>query len=245
MLRTKWKSLRDTHKRYQKQQELAPTKSSNCMRYYNWRWAQNLQFLENCDQLSLKSKISSTSLQDYPLESELPPSIQLVSTTSIPAKPLLEPEIVYLESPETLSNDNVPEVRYSSFTRSTPAIESTKLPDPLHKSRTSPTKRSNSKSGDSDDGDKEHLVKRLKLEEQSQAVDLLFKSYAETFKSFTVKNQVLLKVKLAKLFADAELDEMNEPSVVFSSTSVTDELGLDLETSKHSPDSDNDISSID
>ena len=172
--------------------------------------------------------------------------MQLVSTTSIPT-PLVEPEIVYLESSEALANDQydtVLEHRSPVVTGTTPTVESTRQPDPLYKRRTYYTdKRNYSKSPDN--GDIGYL-KHSKREEQSEAVDFLFKSYAETFKTFTAKKQVLLKVRLAKLFADAELDEMKEPSVVMSSAGVQDEhdygLSFDLETPKHSLDSD--ISSI-
>ncbi|KAJ8719317.1 hypothetical protein PYW08_011492 [Mythimna loreyi] len=252
VLRTKWKDLNDSYKKYQKQAEEFPEgKSTNSSTYHKWCWAENLQFLESFDykrsKTSSRVKINSASLHDCSLDSELP--IQLVSTTSIPTNPPQESEVVYLESLETLAKDAEPEPMPVRKPISTTAVsESARLLEPNKsvKWRSSTAKRSYSKT--SDEGDRVHF-KRLKFVERSQAADLLFQSYAETFKSFSAKKQVLLKVKLAKLFADAEMDEINEPSVVFSSASVADEHdyafggGIDLETMKHSPDSD--ISSID
>ncbi|XP_026730843.1 transcription factor Adf-1-like [Trichoplusia ni] len=51
------------------------------------------------------------------------------------------------------------------------------------------------------------------------STDYLFLSYAETFKTFPLRRQCLLKIELAKLFANAELEhqntnEMEDPMVI-------------------------------
>lgn len=47
---------------------------------------------------------------------------------------------------------------------------------------------------------------------EMDAHDHLFASYAKVFKSFSRKNQVMLKYELAKLFAEVEMKELNETS---------------------------------
>lgn len=239
--------MRDNYKKFLKQAESTGQsgKAVKCRRYHKWCRAEKVKFLENLGYgPSSKYKISSTSLHDCSSESEFPRAIQIVSTTSIPATPMRTPEIVYVVSSEILPNNTVPELGYYTTARTTLAIEPPRPSDPSYEWRSSTTKRSYNKSDD--DGDRP-TKKCAKCRESSESIDFLFKSYAETFKRFTAKKQVLLKLTLAKLFADAELDEMREPSVVSSSESVGDEqnysLGRDLDTAKYSPDSD--ISSID
>lgn len=63
------------------------------------------------------------------------------------------------------------------------------------------------------------------------SVDYLFLSYAGTFKKFSEKNQIKLKVELAKLFADMELKEIDERGTSSS-------LSLHTSMSNYSTDSD-------
>lgn len=46
-----------------------------------------------------------------------------------------------------------------------------------------------------------------KIENNTDAVHDLFQSYAKTFNKFSIRTQTMLKVEMAKLFADAELRE--------------------------------------
>lgn len=90
-------------------------------------------------------------------------------------------------------------------------------------------KRRNSDSND------ENVIKNKK----EDAVDHLFKSYAETFKRFSPRKQAELKVVLAKMFAEAELSELendtsenkDSATMAYFSTEASPEDGIKKETS--------------
>lgn len=74
------------------------------------------------------------------------------------------------------------------------------------------------------DQEKNNYVKTKKTKKEiHDATDHLFLSYSETFKTFTLRQQALLKVELAKLFSTAELsalqsfETLQEPLVAGSS----------------------------
>lgn len=79
------------------------------------------------------------------------------------------------------------------------------------------TKRSH----DPDEVDR--IIDYLKTKNRSKfdAVDHLFQSYADTFKQFSERNKIMIKVELAKLFADTELKEIEERFLSRNSTTYS------------------------
>ena len=74
-----------------------------------------------------------------------------------------------------------------------------------------PSKKSQKKQPDDLDRVFEYLEKKREQRKPTcDAVDLLFLSYAQTFKTFSLRNQTRLKISLANLFAEAELRDADE-----------------------------------
>lgn len=80
-------------------------------------------------------------------------------------------------------------------------------PTPSTMLRSSQTIRHNPLSTQSDDDDENAQLQNKRT--KTDAVDHLFMSYSETFKKFSVCTQAKIKVEMAKLFADAEVEEYN------------------------------------
>ncbi|CAH2088507.1 unnamed protein product [Euphydryas editha] len=55
-----------------------------------------------------------------------------------------------------------------------------------------------------------YLKDRNENKVPKSAIDLLFRSYAETFKKYTPLTQARLKIDMAKLFAEAEIREIEQ-----------------------------------
>jgi hypothetical protein len=78
----------------------------------------------------------------------------------------------------------------------------------------------------------EYLQKKSEQRKPTcDAVDHLFLSYAQTFKTFSLRNQTRLKIYLANLFAEAELCEADErysalPSPSYSKVILEEEMSL-------------------
>lgn len=74
-----------------------------------------------------------------------------------------------------------------------------------------PSKKSQKKQPDDLDRVFEYLQKKREQRKPTcDAVDLLFLSYAQTFKTFSLRNQTRLKISMANLFAEAELRDADE-----------------------------------
>jgi hypothetical protein len=74
-----------------------------------------------------------------------------------------------------------------------------------------PSKKSQKKQPDNLDRVLEYLQKKSEQRKpKCDVVDHLFLSYAQTFKTFSLRNQTTLKISLANLFAEAELREADE-----------------------------------
>jgi hypothetical protein len=58
----------------------------------------------------------------------------------------------------------------------------------------------------------QYFQKKQEQKQTCDAVDLLFLSYAKTFKTFSLRNQTIMKISLANLFAEAELRDADERS---------------------------------
>lgn len=87
-----------------------------------------------------------------------------------------------------------------------------------------------------------------KKKSECDAIDNLFKSYAQIFKMFSLKNQILFKVELAKLFSEIELKELEERAQVdITNVTQTSSRASDDTTSQHqqADDCDNELDVFD
>lgn len=185
MLRKKWKSLRDNYLRHKKEKE--DTTIQGNKKYQNWPWANHLQFLDN----SLAQRQSVSNISELSTELSLKTEIQDLtppSMTSFP--PMVSTSIFNIEES---SNQHLS--MQTDFT----------LPAPKK------IKKKSKESNDEAFGlDKVIGYLENKKKHTYDSVDHLFLSYAEMFKTFSERNQIKLKLELAKLFADMELKEIDE-----------------------------------
>jgi hypothetical protein len=119
-----------------------------------------------------------------------------------------------------------------------------------------PSKKSQKKQPDNLDRVLEYLQEKSEQRKLTcDAIDHQFLSYAQTFKTFSLRNQTRLKISLANLFAEAELHEADEryealPSPSYSTSdsgrsnacSIVDHPCLSSDQSLYSQDMLSDIS---
>lgn len=230
MLRTKWKGLKDGYTKFKKQ-----TKGStgSAKTYTKWCWGPQLAFLDifikqrestsNVYTASQYSRSNSSSSQSaFSTES---PSQQMAAITMRAPR----------ESPqEETSQEESEPIPSTSATPTSP----TSTPEPSASRERESRRQVVAKRSNEDDIDKVINFMRNKHKNTTDAVDDLFNSYAKTFKNFSITTQTLLKVELAKLFADAELREHNmNNSPVYSLISVDDinQYTLEEHASTYSP----------
>ncbi|KAL3269802.1 hypothetical protein HHI36_008861 [Cryptolaemus montrouzieri] len=127
------------------------------------------------------------------------------------------PEYIQMRCPSSVGTSLSPVVN----TNETPSSSQMLPPAP-------PKKKSKSQSAleDSDVGDK--LIKKNENphENQIDRIDHSFPSYAATFKTFRPNTQAMLKLKLATLFAETEILEIQEHEVSLTSFSSSTPSGL-------------------
>jgi len=203
VLKKKWKSLRDNYLRYKK--ETKGTTGQATKRYRNWPWASQLQFL---DKSLAPRQTTSNIATDFPLETQ---EQELASPSQITSPPMASTSIFDIEEPDDLQ-----------------LYKDTDSALPVPKKIKTKSKEPN----DQPMGvDKVIGYLENKKRRTHDSVDHLFLSYAGTFKKFSEKNQIKLKVELAKLFADMELKEIDERGTSSS-------LSLPTSMSNYSTDSD-------
>lgn len=202
MLKKKWKSLRDNYLRYKK--EIKGTTGQATKKYQNWPWASQLQFLDKT--LAPRQTTSN-------ITTNIPLGIQTQELTS-PSQ---------ITSPQ--ASTSFLDVEESDDPELYTCTDST-LPAP---------KKIKTKSKEPND---QHIgVNKVigylenKKKHTYDSVDHLFLSYAGTFKKFSERNQIKVKLELAKLFSDMELKELDERGPSSS-------LSLHTPMSNYSTDSD-------
>lgn len=187
-MRIKWKSLRDNYVRYKK--EMENSTNPNSKRYKRCQWTTRMQFLDKT--LALRESTSNISSS--------------TSDKQVLQKPPLKKK---KPSPEEIlpSTSSAPTFGIQLLD----VLPSEPMPNQVSSKINKCNHRSNRV-------DKILDYLQNKSTQNYDSVDHLFLSYAETFKKFSERNQVELKLQLAKLFADAELIEIEERSQ--SSTQV-------------------------
>jgi hypothetical protein len=181
VLKKKWKNLRDNYLRYKK--EINGTTGQATKKYQKWPWASQLQFL---DKTLAPRQTTSNITTDIPLEIQ----IHELTYPSLITSPQASTSFLNVEK----SDD--PEL----YTR----IDST-LPAPK-KFKTKSKERNDQPVGI----DKVIGYLENKKKHTYDSVDYLFLSYAGTFKKFSERNQIKVKLELAKLFSEIELKELDE-----------------------------------
>ncbi|XP_050353827.1 uncharacterized protein LOC126775781 [Nymphalis io] len=80
----------------------------------------------------------------------------------------------------------------------------------------------NKRSLENDDDETESQFLNAKKKKELDVIDNLFLSYADTFKKFPAREQAVVKLELAKLFANTELQLLNNGVTFKSERSATD-----------------------
>ncbi|RVE54331.1 hypothetical protein evm_001158 [Chilo suppressalis] len=209
--RIKWKGLRDGYTKYKKHSKGdMGDNASHKQSYTNWCWAPHLQFLDN---YAKRRKI-------IPSMSKTAAQYNSYSHSSVP------------DSDEWQDNDTSSTYAPSTPSASTSTTRTSQTVTKVTQSRTATATTS--------DDDVERILNFMRSKQKrphTDAVDDLFQSYAKTFKRFSVQTQIMLKVNIAKLFADAELREhnsmnQNQPLFVTMDCDIKteDNLNQDMES---------------
>jgi len=203
VLKKKWKSIRDNYLRYKK--EINGITGQATKKYQNWPWASQLQFL---DKFLVPRQTTSNIITNFPFEIQIQ---ELTSPSQITSPPQASTSIF-----EVKESDD-PQL-YILTDSTLPATKKIKT---------------NSKEPNNQPVGVDKVIGYLenKKKHAYDSVDHLFLSYAGTFKKFSERNQIKVKVELAKLFADMELKELDE-------LSPSSSLSLHNPMSNYSNDSD-------
>ncbi|XP_069362098.1 uncharacterized protein, partial [Maniola hyperantus] len=116
---------------------------------------------------------------------------------------------------ETQSPETPPPQTPPPRTQSAPPPET----PPLETPQTNDTNSSRAKKIKKTDSEMDKVINFLqnKKKQEYDAIDHLFQSYAQTFKSFSKDKQIKAKVELAKLFASIETEELQENVQILNS----------------------------
>ncbi|RVE54330.1 hypothetical protein evm_001157 [Chilo suppressalis] len=197
-LRRKWKMLKYGYTKYK---DLNDGKTTpNGTRAMNWCWGFQLQFLDN---YNLKRKKKSKYRTSYSSSTPVP-----ASSTHVDSK-AATPSRIDRDCNEISQEENslLDEIQPTSSVAPASAIRTPQVASQVTQNRAA--------AANAIDDDIEKILNFMRNKRKrphTDAVDDLFQSYAKTFKKFSIQTQIMLKVNMAKLFADAELleDDMNQ-----------------------------------
>lgn len=185
-----WRSLRDGYIRYKKHLK---GESVSDRKYCYFTWSSQLQFLDEA--LKLRSKTSKSTPLRTESEVLLPESTR-ISDSTLPQQSSLEPAHSSAASQSPSQSQPWAEL-------SPPSLDFNSSP------QTSLPMRNNISQSPSSSLLLQKIMKYENIRGYD-AVDLLFMSYADTFRKLSKRKQVELKMTLAELFATAELSEMDD-----------------------------------
>ncbi|XP_072384175.1 uncharacterized protein [Diabrotica undecimpunctata] len=195
-VKTKWKTLRDGYNKYKKQvkRDISYGKKS-----HQYIWSSQLSFLDDVN-ASNATTSSNTSSEHKPLQSsrEATPSLESNDSHSF-----VELQSFNLPEEETpLQSFDLPQKEKSPSLVDMAASTSQA---PVESKQTNRKKRPIQ-------GDVDKVIEYLhdKKKIKQDGIDHLFLSYADTFRKLSPRHQIHIKLELAKLFADAELECLEE-----------------------------------
>lgn len=193
----KWKILRDGYVKYRKRSE---------RKNITFIWSEQLSFLDDTIQpRSSKTNFIPLTVDD-PQNNETQQSNYSGSETTVIDQALHSDNVNDTENPTTSSDTS------SALTLMSPQELETPNPPALSPAQGFQAQTRSCRKTESD------INKALKYSQSKyrpvhDGIDLLFLSYASTFKTLSRRKQTELKVKLATIFAEAEFSEIEETPV--------------------------------
>ncbi|XP_026326070.1 uncharacterized protein LOC113234795 [Hyposmocoma kahamanoa] len=182
--KVKWKNLKDGYTKYKKQIKGATGKGQS-KKYFNWVWGPYLEFLDATSQ----PRSTTSNARRNSGETNSPPRSPINTQVANSKDELPSP------SPSITINREI--------SHPLPDISSPEIPSLIP-----PTTIQLDSQGDVD-----KVLNYLNNKQKYDAVDYLFISYAETFKKLQPRTQAEVKLKLAHIFAEAELKELEENQI--------------------------------
>lgn len=152
-------------------------------KYSKWPWSSQMSFLDATLQYRLQSSNITQATREIEDESPSPESTSPLATNN--------DESNQLHSPPEMLPPPPPKKKMKSHSEATVNISSDSEVDKVIT----------------------FLQSKKSQEKKIDGVDHLFLSYAETFKTFRPRTQSMLKLKLATLFSETELNELQEQEV--------------------------------
>ncbi|KAI8432044.1 hypothetical protein MSG28_004563 [Choristoneura fumiferana] len=189
-----WRTLRDGYTRHHKQ---VKWQKGSSRKYTHYMWSADMTFL---DAILDSRAIDPDSFKLSPASATSP----FLQQTGLANRPILSNSVLKRDSDNNEDSTKLSPTTATSIFQLQPGSPNLHSKKPIVTLPNSAFKRRNSDSSD------EILTKKKK----EDAVDHLFMSYAETFKRFSTRKQAELKVVLAKMFAEAELSELEDDTSV-------------------------------
>ncbi|XP_028042363.1 uncharacterized protein LOC114252078 [Bombyx mandarina] len=168
--------------------EVAGTTGQATKKFKKWPWASQLQFLDS----TLTDRERSSNVRE--------PTPEPSSDIATPS-----PEIQLPETPQ--SETSPPQIRSPEI-----PLPGTPHANSINCSRTKKIIKTDSEM------DKVTNFLQNRKKQEYDAIDHLFQSYVQTFKSFSKHKQIKAKVELAKLFASIEAEELQEDVQILSNS---------------------------
>uniref|UniRef100_A0A6P7FTJ0 Uncharacterized protein LOC114333941 n=1 Tax=Diabrotica virgifera virgifera TaxID=50390 RepID=A0A6P7FTJ0_DIAVI len=195
IVKTKWKTLRDGYNKYKKhvKQNTASGKIS-----HPYIWSSQLSFLDDMN----ATTSNNTSSENKPLQCSREATPSLESNDSRDINFVELPSFNLPVEETSLQSFNLPQEEKSpSEVDIAVSTSQVRIESNQPKSKKRPLQ-----------GDVDKVIDYLhdRKKKKQDGIDLLFLSYAETFRKLSPRHQVHIKLELAKLFADAELECLEE-----------------------------------
>lgn len=199
-----WRTVRDGYVRYMKQLH---GKTGFGRKLGHYVWSPQLTFLDGHGKLQLRRPSTSTST----LQQDESESTESQNSRQVPSPHQSWSPQQDLEDPGHSSPSRTPETQASPSTQIPLFMRTDPQSLPYPEVSVKRIKYENSIPEDRTDV-LDYLQNKSSDNQEYDDVDYLFMSYAKTFKKLSLRNQAKLKVGLAKLFAEAELRELdNDP----------------------------------
>ncbi|XP_063385486.1 transcription factor Adf-1-like [Cydia fagiglandana] len=186
-----WRTLRDGYIRHKKQ---VKGQTGSSRKYSNYTWSSHLTFLDG----TLELRPTGSNVRPTQAYSD-PPQSSLAGRSQSPSPP---PQ----RSPSSPPPPTQPQTPVAPQSR--PSSQTQQQPSTLPSSTPRTTKKRNDSDMGLDTTDRVLDYLRNKKKREWDSVDHLFMSYAKTFKKLSLRKQGKIKVELAKMFAEAELDDL-------------------------------------
>lgn len=191
-MKEKWKNLKDTYRKYKKSEVVKTGQAAKKLK--KWVWAKSMEFLD--------TTINMRPTESTPLE---PLNLNNEASDLSFSNDKVELQSCSQGCQQIMSPGDQPHIEHSDWQDTDEAHIGLPIIGNSRRKRRAP-----------DAADKMIAYLQSKKKERKTCpenvdkIDYLFLNYSDTFKKFLPRRQAKVKLQLAKLFAEAEMDDIDE-----------------------------------